>query len=374
MPAEGFSEGYWRGSGRYEHGDRRDRRLTHWSYGARVDAARMRRMQAMLDINWQNIDPAGRKGKRFRTSAKILQKIALSINKVQGISFITKASIAAALGMHRNTIYKHCKAMETAGVLIQGHYSAPKGSHYKSYSVFGVPGITGRLPIVLTFRRRHARRARMVQIIWPLAVIARYGQRPLPPITRPVLVTPANENFFKNVHGTCDHQLYLNPAVQNAEKDSRKRLKEENGTGPSARLVNLQAAQRGQRLRDTPGLTLKRLKSASKEGFEGKASQFRPSRFDGALPAIERVRSVMQAFELRADHITDFESGDKLDVGYRKLWYRTIDTDDDNIADATVLYNNAAASGGILVILDDYTAGLDQYDFYHSGTVITEIA
>lgn len=206
-------DGYWRGSGRFERGDRRDRSLTHWRYGQRVDAARVRRLNGMLTASWPRIHPKEHIGKRYRTSCKILEKIALSINSVQGISFITKASIAAELGMHRNTIYKHCKAMEMAGVLIQGHYAAQKEAEYKSYSVFGVPGITGRLPAVLTFRRRHSKRSKVVQINWPIQTIARYGERPLPQATWPFLVTPVNENILKpeikNVHSTCDHQLYL---------------------------------------------------------------------------------------------------------------------------------------------------------------------
>jgi DNA-binding CsgD family transcriptional regulator len=176
----GRKDGYWHGSGRYERGDRRDQRLSHSTYGQRVDQARIRRVLAMLAASWHQIDPDGRRGKRFRTSAKILTEIARSLNKVDGISYLTKASIAARLGMHRNTIYKHCKAMERAGVIIQGHYAMPKGSDFKSYSVFGVPGITGRLPMVLRFRRRHARHVKLVQITWPMATIARYGQRALP--------------------------------------------------------------------------------------------------------------------------------------------------------------------------------------------------
>ena len=110
--------GYWSGPGRYERGDRRNRRLIHWSYGARMDHARTKRMLAMLVASWHQIDPVGLKGKRFQTSCRILSEIARSLNKVEGISYLTKATIAARLGMHRNTIYKHCKAMEPAGVLI----------------------------------------------------------------------------------------------------------------------------------------------------------------------------------------------------------------------------------------------------------------
>jgi len=92
--------GYWSGPGRYERGDRRNRRLIHWSYGARMDHARTKRMLAMLVASWHQIDPAGLKGKRFRTSCRILTEIARSLNKVEGISYLTKATIAARLGMH----------------------------------------------------------------------------------------------------------------------------------------------------------------------------------------------------------------------------------------------------------------------------------
>lgn len=92
--------GHWYGPGRYERGDRRNRRLIHWSYGARMDHARTKRMLAMLVASWHQIDPAGLKGKRFRTSCRILTEIARSLNKVEGISYLTKASIAARLGMH----------------------------------------------------------------------------------------------------------------------------------------------------------------------------------------------------------------------------------------------------------------------------------
>lgn len=233
---------YWYGSGRYDRGDRRDRRLTHWTYGARVDAARIRRLIAMLHVGWPQIDPNGRKGKRFRTSAKILTKIALSYNVAERISFITKASIAADLGMHRNTIYQHCKVMERAGVLLQGHYSAPKGSDYKTYSVFAIPGMSGRLPVILAFKRRYARRARVVSITWPMATIARYGQRPLPQSNWPILVTPANEDLFKNVHRTCDQDLYIEQAVGSATKSSRKRLQGESGAAPQSTLGSRQAS------------------------------------------------------------------------------------------------------------------------------------
>jgi hypothetical protein len=73
------NDGYWHGSGRYERGDRRDRNLSHLTYGQRVDNARIRRMLAMLGASWMQIDPTGRKGKRFRTSAKILTYIARSL-------------------------------------------------------------------------------------------------------------------------------------------------------------------------------------------------------------------------------------------------------------------------------------------------------
>lgn len=315
-------DGYWRGSGRFERGDRRDRSLTHWRYGQRVDAARVRRLNGMLTASWPRIHPKEHIGKRYRTSCKILEKIALSINSVQGISFITKASIAAELGMHRNTIYKHCKAMEMAGVLIQGHYAAQKEAEYKSYSVFGVPGITGRLPAVLTFRRRHSKRSKVVQINWPIQTIARYGERPLPQATWPFLVTPVNENILKpeikNVHSTCDHQLYLKQAVQNADQDSRERLKEGSGTGPAVRLVDIGAAKRGQSPRDTPKPALKRLKSVKQDGFEGKAPRFLPSRFDGSLLGVERVRGVMQAYECAFGHLENYQPI----VGFPRGWMR----------------------------------------------------
>ena len=76
-----------------------------------------------------------------------------------------------------------------------------------------------------------------------------------------------------------------------------------------------------------------------------------------------------------ADRITDFGNGrDRLDVRYRKVWFKKVDTDGDGAHDATVVYNNANASGGILAILEGYTDDLDRYDFYSTSTVVTEIA
>ena len=53
----GRKDGYWHGSGRYERGDRRDQRLSHSTYGQRVDQARIRRVLAMLAASCHQIDP-----------------------------------------------------------------------------------------------------------------------------------------------------------------------------------------------------------------------------------------------------------------------------------------------------------------------------
>lgn len=318
VEADRSGAGHWQGSGRYERGDRRDRRLNHWTYGERADHARIRRVLAMLAASWHQIDPDDRRGKRFRTSCRILTEIVRSLNKVDGISYVTKASIAARLNMHRNTIYKHCKAMEQAGVIIQGHYVMPKGSNVKSYSVFGVPGITGRLPVVLRFRRRHARHTRLVQITWPLATIAWYGQRAFPQLSSPVLVTSANENLFKNVHSTCDSQLFLNQAVDPPSQPSRKRLKGESGAALIGRQVKFEAANGGRSVRSVPKPVLKRLNSGEQGGHEGEASRFSTSHHDRQLSATQRVRSVMQAYERDFGHLDNYQPI----VGFPRGWMR----------------------------------------------------
>lgn len=312
------ADGYWSGAGRYERGDRRDRSLTHWRYGARVDAARIRRLRAMLDANWHQINPTGQRGKRFRTAIKILTEIARSYNTVQRISFITKATIAATLNLHRNTVYQHCKSMEQAGILLQGHYEAHKGGDYKTYSVFAIAGMTGQLPVLLRFKRRHARHVRMVSITWPIATLARYGQHPLPQFGWPTLVTPANENLFKNVHGTCDKDLYLQQAVCAAPKSAAKRLKGDKGATASPRQVMFVAANRGQNVRYPPQPALKGLHRAQQGGLEGRALRFSTSHHDRQLSGVERIRSVMQAYERDFGHLENCQPI----VGFPRGWMR----------------------------------------------------
>jgi hypothetical protein len=228
--------------------------------------------------------------------------------------------------MHRNTVYKHCKAMERAGVLLQGHYSAPKGSDYKTYFVFGIPGMSGKLPVILSFKRRYARRSRVVSITWPMATIARYGQRPLPQSNWPILVTPENDDLFqnntKNVHRTCDLDLYLSRRVQPAAKSSRKRLEGESGAAPQSTLGSRQAsigaADRGRSPRQRPEIALKRLNRAKKGCFEGKASRFFPSHHDDRLSAIERIRGLMQAYERAFGHLENYQPI----VGFPRGWMR----------------------------------------------------
>jgi len=198
----GSDAGYWSGAGRYERGDRRDRRLLHWTYGQRRDQARIRRVLGLLERSW-----CGRRGKSYRTAGRILGEIALAWNCDQRISRVCKSSIAHRLGLHRNTVYRQCRTLIRLGLLIQGHYAAPKSGQYKSYGVFAIAGMSGRLPVIISFRRRHGRHARFVDITWP-AVDGRYdlGWQP-----------PRGSYYSQNRTPTSariealDRQLRLNP-------------------------------------------------------------------------------------------------------------------------------------------------------------------
>lgn len=290
---EGRHDGdrYWSGAGRYERGDRRDRRLNHWTYGARVDTARIRRMLAILDARWR-----GQRGKRYRTSRRVLTEIARSYNTVQRISFITKATIAARLGLHRNTVYLHCKWMTTLEVICQGLYEAPKGHEYKTYSVFGVPEMTGQLPMILTFRRRYSRYSRIVEISWGVRDLAIYGRRPC-------RLYPATIISFENrkiVHNTCDQDIYTSQRVQKGKY----------GTVPQSaigsRHVGSWAASRGRNSRSPPSPALKRMIMAKQSGYEGIASRFSLSGENSDVVAVQRIRDIMAAYDQAFGHLPNY--------------------------------------------------------------------
>jgi len=83
----------------------------------------------------------------------------------------------------------------------------PNGGQYKCYAVFAITGMSGRLPVIISFRRRHGRHARFVDITWP-AVDGRYdlGWQP-----------PRGSYYSQNRTPTSariealDRQLRLNP-------------------------------------------------------------------------------------------------------------------------------------------------------------------
>lgn len=288
---EGKHDGYWTGAGRYERGDRRDRRLNHWTYGQRVDQARIKRVLAILDARWR-----GQRGKRYRTSKRILSQIATSYNTVQRISFITKATIAARLGLHRNTVYLHCKWMATLGVICQGLYEAPKGNQYKTYSVFGMPGMTGQLPMILTFRRRYSRHSRIVEISWGVRDLAIYGRRPCRLYPAPII---SFENR-KIVHNTCDQDIYPSQKVQKGKY----------GTAPQSALgsrhVDSWAASRGLSSRSPPSPTLKRMIMTKQSGYEGIASRFSSSGENSDVVAVQRIRDIMAAYDRAFSHLPNY--------------------------------------------------------------------
>ena len=319
---------YWSGPGRYEHGDRRNHALVHWSYGARVDVARLRRLRAMLDARWK-----GRRGKRFATSLAILDLIALGYNSTEKISRITKASIAAKLKLHRNTVYQHCKAMEEAGVLVQGYYEASKGSAYKRYSVFAISGITGRLPMILTFRRKYSRHARIIEINWPTRHLAEYGRRPCrlfpeTPATSKAGSSPSPApalDLSKNVHRTCNQQLFLFPIVPKHPDQGRvlpvpgtPTAKDGYGTAPGGRQIMSMAAGGGRNPRRTPAFHLKRITRAGRDCHEGGAWQIPHPCSDRQQTGIKRIRGLMKGFEMSFGHLASYRPV----TGFPRDWMR----------------------------------------------------
>ena len=75
-----------------------------------------------------------------------------------------------------------------------------------------------------------------------------------------------------------------------------------------------------------------------------------------------------------ADVIADFADGDRIDIGSSatNVWYRRFDADRDGRTDA-VLYDNAAGSGGVYVVLDGFGGPLNADDFTTAGITVTEI-
>ena len=327
--------GHWRGSGRYERGDRRDRSLTHWSYGDKVDQARIRRVLAMLDAGW-----TGRRSRAYDTAARILTEIARCWDSTARISRICKASIALRLDLHRNTVYRYCKLMERAGILIQGLYDAPKGQTYKSYAVWAIAGMTGRLPLLLSFRRRHSRHARLADIRWPMKALAAWGRRAcalLPdtprtdPKTDPQSVAQnggkASDTLSKNpeiVHNTCNRDLYLSQTVRNAP-DRRSDAgapdaRGDSGTAPlsGTRQRSSAAAVRGGGLRRLGSVLSAEPSGGEEDGLEGKAPEILLSCPDTAVPAVERVRSRLAAYEQGLGHLASYRPP----AGFPRGWMR----------------------------------------------------
>ena len=337
---EGACKAVWRGRGRYERGDRRDRSLVHWSYGQRVDAARIRRVLAMLDDSWNRGDPAGRRGKAYATAAGILTEIARCWDSTARISRICKSSIALRLGLHRNTVYRYCRLMEKAGILIQGLYDAPKDNRYKSYAVWAIAGMTGRLPLFLSFRRRYARHARLAEIRWPMNALAAWGRRaasalvPDTPRTSPETdpegggETP--DILSKNpkiVHNTCNPDSYPSRTVRAAPN------RRSAASAPDARGRYGPAPPSGTRQRSSAaapkgvgGPALRRLGSVlatepsggEGTGLEGKASRHSTSGHDRHLSAIERVRARLAAYERDLGHLPSWRPP----AGFPRGWMR----------------------------------------------------
>lgn len=299
----GAGAGYWSGAGRYERGDRRDRRLVHWSYGQRRDQARIRTALDRLDSAWR-----GHRGKSYRTSRRILGEIALAWNAEQRVSRVCKSSIALRLGLHRNTVYKHCRNLTRIGLLIQGHYAAPKDGQYKSYAVFAIIGLSGRLPVVLSFRRRRSRYPRLVEVIWPQAALAAHGRRSTALIPDTILPPGIPLKKTKNVHNTCDSDLYMS---QTSER------REHRAASLRPRHVFIGAA-RGGGLRRLFGPGLQQSSRGRGSGLEGKASQIRPSSSDPPFSGIERVRSRLLAFERDFGHLASYRPPQ----GWPRGWMR----------------------------------------------------
>jgi hypothetical protein len=295
--------GYWSGAGRYERGDRRDHRLLHWSYGLRQDQARIRRVLGLLERSWR-----GRRGKSYRTAGRILAEIALAWNRDQRISRVCKSSIAHRLGLHRNTVYRQCRTLIRLGLLIQGQYAAPKGGQYKSYAVFAIADMSGRLPIIISFRRRHGRHARFVDIAWPTSALAAYGRRSTALIPDTPRTGDAPSKKPKMVHNTCDSDLYMS---QTSERRGY-------GTAPLRSRQVVFSAARGGGLRKLFGPAPQQSSRGQDAGLEGKASQIRPARSDASLSGIERIRSRMKAFEQAFGHLASYSPPE----GWPRGWMR----------------------------------------------------
>jgi len=276
-------------------GDRRDRRLQHWSYGARVDAARVRRVLAMLNARWR-----GRRGKSYHTASLVLTAIIRCWNSVERISRICKSTIAHQLGLHRNTIYRYCRMLERVGLLLQGRYAAPHGYCYKTYSVFAVPELTGQLPLFLTFRRRHSRYSRLAEIFWPTKALAVFEPRPtvLVPEVTGAFSVPSQRS--KIVHNTCDKDQFLSHRVRQGKNSTAHR------SMIDTRQVHNSAAGHGAGLRRLPPLNHWPLSGGQVVCHEGRASRFSSAQTDRCLSPRESVRERLLAFERTLGHLPSY--------------------------------------------------------------------
>jgi len=146
-----------------------------------------------------------------------------------------------------------------------------------------------------------------VQITWPLAAIDRYGQQPVPQHLSSFVIISANQNPVKNVHGTCNPPLFLNQTVDGAANNSRQCQEGQAATTRLSQQTGATSIHSSQSPPRIPKLRLKRLASVEGHGFEGKDLPFFPSTPDRPLTAIDKVRSVMQAYERDFGHLDNYQ-------------------------------------------------------------------
>ena len=141
------------------------------AYGKRLDGARFDELSGLLDARWQ-----GAKGKRYRTLRAVLREISNAWNSASRLSAVSKSSIAATLGMHRNTVSSVCKQLADLGLIVQGFYQAYKanrmGRHIHTYSIFSLPSRERRLPLSTLFQGPGKFSAVRVGIRWSIAAKA----------------------------------------------------------------------------------------------------------------------------------------------------------------------------------------------------------